>query len=105
MGRGEVRKRVCSPFSGRFDRTALCPAKRFLASAGLLVLTVSSRPGMMGWMVRDRTPFSGHGGAMSANGDGERLPASQGLREFARQLWGVVQRSLFRPRPGTLPEV
>jgi proteasome lid subunit RPN8/RPN11 len=32
------------------------------------------------------------------NGDGERDPAQQGFRDVARQLWGVLQRSLFRPR-------
>ena len=35
---------------------------------------------------------------MLANGDGERQPAQQGLRDFAQQLWGVLQRSLFRQR-------
>src|SRR5262249_4519992 len=37
-------------------------------------------------------------GAMLANGDG---PTQPGLRDFARQLWGVLQRSLFR-QPGAL---
>src|SRR5947209_15920624 len=35
---------------------------------------------------------------MPLNGDGERDPAQQGLGDFARQLWGVLQRSLFRQR-------
>ncbi|HKB40779.1 MAG TPA: Mov34/MPN/PAD-1 family protein [Gemmataceae bacterium] len=42
---------------------------------------------------------------MSTNGDGERHPTQQGFREFARQLWGVLQRSLFRPRGVASPAV
>jgi len=39
---------------------------------------------------------------MSANGDGQQ-PAPQGLREFARQLWGVFRGSLFRQRVAVSP--
>lgn len=35
---------------------------------------------------------------MPANGVHERLPARQGLRQFARQLWDVLHRSLLTPR-------
>ncbi|MBI1916088.1 MAG: Mov34/MPN/PAD-1 family protein [Planctomycetes bacterium] len=42
---------------------------------------------------------------MPANGDGERQPGQQGLRDFARQLWGVLQRSLFRQRGAASPAV
>ena len=42
---------------------------------------------------------------MPASGNGARDPAQQGLRDFAQQLWGVLQRSLFRQRVALSPTV
>jgi proteasome lid subunit RPN8/RPN11 len=41
---------------------------------------------------------------MPASGNGQ-LPAQQGFRDFARQLWGVLQGSLFRQRVLMAPAV